>query len=280
MSAPRASVLRAEHELLGAAFDEGAHGTQRVSRYPREGAPAGGALLCDLTGATYLLLSGPDASALAEAALCGRALAVGEAAFEGALTGDGALLSAPLVMRTGDGEYALLDPSPHGEALEAWLGFLAGVERGGVRPFGSASIEGAAEMLVPLLLAGPAARAVLADYVASADELPRPGRVASLRLDAIPALVCCPPAAGGGADALVVLVPPARARTLWRSLLSFTEVEPVGHARLAGLLADALPWAAALGGSGPARAGRRELGAWGLLREGGGFVGERGLASS
>ncbi|WP_273396320.1 hypothetical protein [Thermophilibacter mediterraneus] len=273
----RMGALYEEHVILGASFEEGPlAGALAVSSYAGEkdlGPSLGGAVVSDLTGTTYQLLSGPSAPELAEAALAGRRLAVGEAAFEAVLTGEGRLVAAPLALRTGDHEYVLCDPEPEGAAAVAWVGFLSGVERDGYAPYEGSALEDASRMLVPILLAGERSRAVLSDYVRTAGEsLPGPGRVASLHLDAIPALVARVPARGP--EAWLLLVPARSARVLWRSLLSFTEVEPVGTRAARELWARARPLPA-----GPPRvpAPRAELARLGLVRADGGFVGERAL---
>lgn len=275
MSVRRDGVLRVEHELLGARFaDGGETGFDFVERYANESAEGADVLLADLTGATYLLLSGTGAASLASAALAGRRLSVGECAFEAVLAGDGALVSVPLALRSGDDEVVLLDPSPRGPVLSGWLGFLLGsvAERDpelvGVR------LDGAADMLVCLGLLGPGAARVLSDYVRDPSELPAPGQVRQVTLDAIGCMVARPQSPAD--DAYLVFVPPAAARRLWRSLLSFTEVAPVGHAELRGRLAG-LPWGGLLAGGDLVRAEPDLLAGQGLLRAGGDFVGARAL---
>ena len=280
MSDARTGVLHEEHALLGASFEPSeTTGLLAVRSYAREAAcapAAGEARLTDLTGATYLLVSGSDAEPLAYAAFAGAPLPVGECAFSATLSGDGSLLSMPLVARCGDTEFVVIDPSPRGEALAAWTGLLARAESDGVRAFPLVSICDASEMLVPLALCGPAAEHVLSDYLHDAS-LPAPGQVRQLRLDAIDVVVVRP-GAPLAQDVVVVLVPPARARVLWRSLLSFTEVSPVGVPAFAGLLAGALPWGELLVGAGPEHISRDRLVRWGLVRDGGDFVGGRALA--
>ena len=285
MSSARMGVLHGEHVLLGATFEPGFDDLLAVSSYacektdavaPKE-AEKDGALLCDLTGCAYVLVSGDGAGALVGSALCGEELAVGSAAFEGVLTGDGSLVSAPLAVRTGDREIVLVDPSGHGEALAGWLSFLSGAERDGVCPFAGTAVESASEMLVALLLAGPAAERVLADYVSSPERLPRVGEVLQANLDAIPAVLVGIPAAGELPRGYLVLVPPARARAIWRSLLSFGEISPVGHETLRRVLCDTVPWGGFLATAGPAHLSADLLKGWHLLREGANFIGARGL---
>lgn len=271
-------VLHEEHVLLGASFEESA-----VTGGPLVLAYAGeknldellpGAVLSDLTGSAYLLVSGTSSQALFSSAAAGRPLAVGEAAFEAVLTGEGRLLAVPLTLRSGDHEHVLLDPTPRGAALAAWMDFLSRMEQDGYAPYADASVEDASEMLVPLLLAGGRSRDVLSDYVRTAGEAPpREGEVRALHLDAIPALVARVP--GPGPETWLLLVPAQRARVIWRSLLSFGEVSPVGARAARHLLADRRPWAGSLPAEGPVAVPRAELERWGVLREGSDFVGAR-----
>ena len=285
MSSVRMGALHGEHVLLGATFEPGFDDLLAVCSYACEkddavffeGTEKDGALLCDLTGCAYVLVSGDGAGALVGSALCGDELAVGSAAFEGVLTGDGSLISTPLAVRTGDREIVLVDPSGHGEALAGWLSFLSGAEQDGVCPFAGTLVEPASEMLVALLLAGPAAERVLADYVSSPARLPRPAEVLQAHLDAIPAVLVGIPGAGELPRGYLVLVPPARARALWRSLLSFGEISPVGHETLRRILCDTVPWGGFLAAAGPAHVSAGHLKRWHLLREGADFIGARGL---
>lgn len=277
---PRPSVLGPEHALLGALMG-GGDGIAPVLSYPSEQAGhvgAEGAALADLSGSCYLLVSGPEAALLARSALAGRPLCVGDVAFEAALSGDGGLVSVPLALRTGDSEFVMLDLSPRASLLEAWLGFLSSVEQGGERPFGEVEVEDASEMLVPLLLAGPAADRVLADYVSSPGDLPGPGSVRNVNLDRISCLVACAPVVDGAAvRRYLVFVPSVAARVLWRSLLSFPEVDPVGTVHAGRLLLGDAHWASDLESEDAVRVPRGDLMSWGLLRDSNDFVGSRGI---
>lgn len=280
MSATAGGVLRVEHELLGARFADLGADREAVACYAGEQSLGEGgtdALLADMTGGTYLLLSGRGAATLVETALAGARLAVGEAACEAVLTGEGGLVSVPLALRTGDDETVLLDMSPRGPVLRGWLDFLcAATTRQDPAGFG-AHLDDASGLLVCLLLAGPAAADVLADYVPDPSELPAPGSVRQVTLDAIGCLVARPDLPGDAA--YLVFVPPAAARRLWRSLLSFPRVAPVGHAALRARLA-ALPWGPALAEGDLVRPDADLLAAQGLLRRGDDFVGSRALAAA
>ncbi|MBQ9004946.1 MAG: aminomethyltransferase family protein [Atopobiaceae bacterium] len=235
------TILHDEHLLLGAVMGEGACGRSVPLSYPAASSAdphAQEAMLCDLSGHGSMLMSGASAPSFVAAAFAGKLLAVGEVAYEAVLTGDGALVAIVLLARTGDAEYACWDLSGRGDALHAWLGFLSAIEEKGVRAFPDLSIEDASEALVPLLLRGDGATAVLADYLAD-QEPPVPGTIANLNLDAIGCLVATLPTRGE--RGYLVLVPPRYARVLWRSFLSFASVVPVGHHELLATFAALFP---------------------------------------
>lgn len=275
-------ALTEEHELLGAQFVEsdvseapvvGSYAAEPASSYADEGA-----LLFDLSGHVYDLVGGPCAQALAEACFAGRALVPGQCGFEACLTGEGNLLSVSLLLRAGDAEYVLLDPSARGVSVHAWLGFLANLEQDGTRPFDGSTVEEASAMLVPLLLVGRDAEKVLSDYVSAPEALPAAGEVASIHLDRIPVVAACLPQETAACKGYVLLVPPVRARVLWRSLLSFGEVMPAGEGTLRVLAQRCLPWGTLLASTDNAvRPSRDELLGWGVLREDDTYVGARGL---
>ena len=282
MSSQTFGPLYREHLLLNAVFEDPEDGNPpRPATYPgsmplsfvREGA-----FLVDLTGATYALLHGAPASQLAGAAFCGRTLGVGECAFEPSLTGDASVNAIPLCLRTGDSEYVLLDPTDRGETLVASLGFLANLEPDGCAPYAGTEVESAQGMLVPLLLCGAKARDVLADYVKSPSDLPRPGRVTQIKLDSILCVVAAAPLPHAGVDAFLVFVSPAQATILWRSFLSFQEVSPAGTVILDQLVRQGLPWGEAASSLGRVEPGQEALSGWGLLRPGSDFIGARAFS--
>ena len=284
MTTPRMGTLFQEHVFLGANFEPSIDESyQRVSSYAGEkdavDAMAKGCVLCDLTGATYQLVSGPDAAAMAQAAFCAKRLAVGECAFEPALGGDGCLMSVPLVVRCGDTEHVAVDLSSRGPIAQAWLGFLATAEQDGVRPYGNTTIEDATSMLTPLMLAGAAASHVLSDYL-HGQALPKPGQVASLNLDAISAVVACAPVAPSGIQAYFLFIPPTKARVLWRSFLSFEEVTPVGLLGAKKALFSTVPFGNLCEKNDKVIVTKDELASMGLLRSDGGFIGCQALEAT
>jgi aminomethyltransferase len=192
------------------------------------------------------------------------------------LSGDGSLIALPYVARTGDAEYLLWDPTERGAALSAWLSFLAGIEQQGVRAFDNVAVEDVSGSLHPLLLCGAQAPAVLADYLAEGEACPAAGTVCAVSLDRMQALVAGVPLAN--LTCYLMLVPPQQVRVLWRSLLSFASVEPMGSEGLDRLVGRRLPWHRRMAEPGQLAPSRAELEDWGVLHAPDGFVGVRGLA--
>lgn len=276
-------VLYEEHLALGASFERAEDtGLAYPSSYAGEEGlehALEGAVIADLTGATYRLIAGTHPQELCEAAFCAKKLRVGQCAFEPALTGDGAITSVPLLARTGAHEYVILDPSRRGPVVAGWVTFLSQVSSNGNAPYEGTTVEEASGMLAPILVMGARANDLLADYLPQeARGLPARGAVESVTLDGhIPALVAGVPLdTAAGLASYVLLVPKTAARVVWRSLLSFTWVEPVG--RDAVLEAwSRLPWSRPLDSTDVVEISEQDLRAWGLLRHGDDFVGARGI---
>ena len=272
------SVLHAEHEVLGATFVEVAEDLPAPESYFGEAGASElleGCALVDLSCYVYRLVSGEASPALMAATCTNEPLAVGECAFSPMLTGDGSLASVPLVLRTGDTEYALIDASPRAEVMQGWLSFVEGIEQNGYAPFGSVEDESAQEMLVPLMLAGSDATAVISDYVSGPDALPREGKVVSTKLDRIQSLVARVPW-GLDVPCYIAMVPSQVARVVWRSLLSFPAVSPMGRRGLSEVFAR-LPFGAQLAETSRVELAADTLSSWGLLRDDRTFIGARTL---
>lgn len=276
-------VLHDEHALLGARIGTWLKGAAPLSypMPPQAGDTAlgdleAGCVLTDVSGITMLYMSGKAATSFGPAVFGGRVLGVGECAFEASLVGDGCVASIPLVARTGDTEYLAMDACGRGDTLSAWLSFVSGVEQGGFRPYEGLETEDVSERLVPLVLWGSAAKSVLGDYVSGDDALPDNGRVTSPMLDGRIATITLRTDLHDR-PCYLVLVPPAFARVLWRSLLSFESVRPLGVEDLSKLVTSALPWAESLGSSDRIELSADLLLEHGLVRDTGDFVGARGL---
>jgi aminomethyltransferase len=241
----RASLqtLYREHLALGARFGDDAVVTSYAHEEEGVVQEHGQAVLCDITHAQVLYFAGPDAPAFAHAAFAIEPLSVGACAFGAVLTGDGKVTSIPLLARTGSQEYIALDSTPRASVLDGWLSFLAHVSSDGYAPYAHMQAQDVTAKHVVLSLQGEAAPSVLGDYVGE-QTLPIPGHVASVLLDRIPCIVLN--VGTYETPSFVIMVPPNAAVVLWRSLLSFTEVAPVGTQTFVRMESRRHPWLARL----------------------------------
>ena len=277
MSEQKRSILHTELEYLGAQFSTSTEGFNLAQSFygekPLEEALKDCALI-DLSGIGYTLVSGTSAQNFVEAVFAGKQLEVGETSFECALTGDGSLSSIGLLARSGQNEYVVLDASERSLVLDEWLSIIASVEQNGVAPYAEVSLEDATPLLTPLLLAGKKAKKVLMDYLGE-QRLPEDSKLCNLMLDqTIPALVVN--ISTKKVPAYLVMVPPVHTVILFRSLLSFEMVHPLGHKQLIEGLKSYLPWFSELATNTKVVLAKDKLEGWGLLRASADFIGARG----
>ena len=277
MSEQKRSILHTELEYLGAQFSTSTEGFNLAQSFygekPLEEALKDCALI-DLSGIGYTLVSGTSSQNFVEAVFAGKQLEVGEASFECALTGDGSLSSIGLLARSGQNEYVVLDASERSLVLDEWLSIIASVEQNGVAPYAEVSLEDATPLLTPLLLAGKKAKKVLMDYLGE-QRLPEDSKLCNLMLDqTIPALVVN--ISTKKVPAYLVMVPPVHTVILFRSLLSFETVHPLGHKQLIEGLKTYLPWFSELASNTKVVVAKDKLEGWGLLRASDDFIGARG----
>jgi hypothetical protein len=277
MSEQKRSILHTELEYLGAQFSTSTEGFNLAQSFygekPLEEALKDCALI-DLSGIGYTLVSGTSSQNFVEAVFAGKQLEVGEASFECALTGDGSLSSIGLLARSGQNEYVVLDASERSLVLDEWLSIIASVEQNGVAPYAEVSLEDATPLLTPLLLAGKKAKKVLMDYLGE-QRLPEDSKLCNLMLDqTIPALVAN--VSTKKVPAYLVMVPPVHTIILFRSLLSFETVHPLGHKQLIEGLKSYLPWFSELASNTKVVLAKDKLEGWGLLRTSADFIGARG----
>lgn len=277
MSEQKRSILHTELEYLGAQFSTSTEGFNLAQSFygekPLEEALKDCALI-DLSGIGYTLVSGTSAQNFVEAVFAGKQLEVGETSFECALTGDGSLSSIGLLARSGQNEYVVLDASERSLVLDEWLSIIASVEQNGVAPYAEVSLEDATPLLTPLLLTGKKAKKVLVDYLRE-QKLPEDSKLCNLMLDqTIPALVAN--VSTKKVPAYLVMVPPVHTVILFRSLLSFETVHPLGHKQLIEGLKTYLPWFSELASNTKVVVAKDKLEGWGLLRTSDDFIGARG----
>ena len=277
MSEQKRSILHTELEYLGAQFSTSTEGFNLAQSFygekPLEEALKDCALI-DLSGIGYTLVSGTSAQNFVEAVFAGKQLEVGETSFECTLTGDGSLSSIGLLARSGQNEYVVLDASERSLVLDEWLSIIASVEQNGVAPYAEVSLEDATPLLTPLLLAGKKAKKILMDYLGE-QRLPEDSKLCNLMLDqTIPALVAN--VSTKKVPAYLVMVPPVHTVILFRSLLSFETVHPLGHKQLIEGLKTYLPWFSELASNTKVVVAKDKLEGWGLLRASDDFIGARG----
>ena len=277
MSEQKRSILHTELEYLGAQFSTSTEDFNLAQSFygekPLEEALKDCALI-DLSGIGYTLVSGTSAQNFVEAVFAGKQLEVGETSFECALTGDGSLSSIGLLARSGQNEYVVLDASERSLVLDEWLSIIASVEQNGVAPYAEVSLEDATPLLTPLLLAGKKAKKVLMDYLGE-QKLPEDSKLCNLMLDqTIPVLVAN--VSTKKVPAYLVMVPPVHTVILFRSLLSFETVHPLGHKQLIEGLKTFLPWFSELASNTKVVVAKDKLEGWGLLRASDDFIGARG----
>lgn len=277
MSEQKRSILHTELEYLGAQFSTSTEGFNLAQSFygekPLEEALKDCALI-DLSGIGYTLVSGVAAQNFIEAVFAGKQLEVGETSYECALTGDGSLSSIGLLARSGQNEYVVLDASERSLVLDEWLSIIASVEQNGVAPYAEVSLEDATPLLTSLLLAGKKAKKVLMDYLGE-QRPPEDSKLCNLMLDqTIPALVAN--VSTKKVPAYLVMVPPVHTVILFRSLLSFETVHPLGHKQLIEGLKTYLPWFSELASNTKVVVDKDKLEGWGLLRASDDFIGARG----
>lgn len=277
MSEQKRSILHTELEYLGAQFSTSTEGFNLAQSFygekPLEEALKDCALV-DLSGISYTLISGAVAQNFVEAVFAGKQLEVGETSFECTLTGDGSLSSIGLLARSGQNEYVVLDASERSLVLEEWLSIIVSVEQNGVTPYAEVSLEDATPLLTPLLLAGKKAKKVLMDYLGE-QQLPEDSKLCNLMLDqTIPALIAN--VSTKKVPAYLAMVPPVHTVILFRSLLSFETVHPLGHKQLIEGLKSYLPWFSELASNTKVVLAKDKLEGWGLLRTSADFIGARG----
>lgn len=272
------NTLTEEHLLLGGVLEE-REGVAVPLSYEstpiaEEEALENACGVTDVSCMHFILISGENASSLFEAAWAGKVLSVGECAFGAVLAGDGSIVAVPCALRTGDHEYILCDATSRWEALKEWLIWLSNLVVEEQTPFSGAHVSDVTGSLVPLLVTGPKANTILEDYLHDGEKLPSQGSVASLHLDKI--LTIC--AHIHQSNAFLLLIPPAYSRIMWRSLLSFTEMQPVGIRALTQFVQTMLPWMEPISDNTKHVAfSKQELEQWGIARHNGGYIGARAL---
>ncbi|MEY8436505.1 hypothetical protein AAK967_02005 [Atopobiaceae bacterium 24-176] len=276
-----ANVLEGEHLLLGATMEPGATGRPEAAWYgdgtKEPVAFEEGCALADVGGLVATCISGDAASAFVSAVFTSYVPEPGSVLGALALMGDGRVVAPALVAGLAVNEFCVWCPGELSEGLMEWMRGIAAVEEGGVAPYASVELSCGAPLSSTLMVAGPDATAVLGDYLAPDAALPKPATLSNVRLDAIDTVVLRP--AIGSFSPYLVVAPNAFAQVLWRSLLSFPNVSPVGTSAVWGRVADEAPGLVDFLDEPMARRTPKDLGLQGLLRPGDSYIGARALAN-
>ncbi len=273
------NVLEGEHLLLGGTMEPDAQGRPEAAWYgDGAGEPAAfreGCALADVGGLVATCISGDAADAFVSAVFTCYVPAPGRLAGALSLMGDGRVVAPVFLAGLAPKEFCVWCPAELAAGLGEWMRGIAAVESDGVAPYASVGFSHGAPLSTTLMLAGPEAADVLGDYLSAGASLPEPGTLANVRLDAIDTVVMRPEV--GSFAPYLVVVPDASARVLWRSLLSFQAVAPVGTSAVWGRVAEEAPGLVDFLDEPMERRLPADLGLQGLLRPGGDFIGARAL---
>ncbi len=218
--------LQPEHELLGAHINPELQIVENYGDLSAElEALKESQAVVDLHGCRMLLVEGSAAEHFMQCAMATQALFVGQNAFSAVFDSDGRLLGCPLVIRTGDHEYLLFDKGIQFENILDWLQALSQAKQAGQLLFNSVSVEEKTGVLYPLALCGPGAKDILNDYLQDTSALQYPGMTTALKLDQIESIAS---RLALEYPVYFLLVPPTMARILFRSFLSFKELQTAG----------------------------------------------------
>ena len=218
--------LKPEHEILGA------HLNNELACVCDYGDPEyeikalqTGQAVVDLHSYRMLFVEGESAEFFMQCACATQMLFVGQNAFTAVFDSDGRLLGCPLIMRTGDKEFLLFDKGVQFENILDWFVALSAAKQQDKPLFDEVYVSEKTGALYPLVLCGPGSKEILNDYLADKQALKFPGMTEALQLDKIDAIASRLPLEY---QVYLLLVPPTLARTLFRSFLSFKQLDTVG----------------------------------------------------
>lgn len=233
------SCLFEEHLLLGAQFETDEEGRERVASYPFAHAEfqVDRTYLMDMEGHPFAYAHGQLASSFISCVSASALPDVDSIRPSLLLSGTGGVLSLPFIARAAADEYVIFDYSSRADTTFSWLSFVQAIEEGGSHPFQALQLEHEIPDLIPLGLVGTGAAAIIQDYLGSHEQAPFSLTLKSYRFDGtIPVLVF-----SFSSACYLLFVPRARARILWRSLLSHTELAPTAPKNFKRVLAQVCP---------------------------------------
>jgi|GEM_PF-3038028 len=230
--APVALPLESEHRDLGARF--GDFGPYEVPLDYGEAETLDDELdhplLADASYQGLLRVSGKDAYLFLHT-MCTADLStldsIGSFTPSLVLTGEGEVIDLIDIFVTGDDEYLIIANAPHAEELFAWLDAHSMLEDKEGKVFPDLELSDESGLLAQFVLLGPGAVVPLEDMAETPFErAPHDNAISLLKLDEVPAMVAHVEIEN--TDVYRIFVPSDRAALVWRSLLSFPEIQVIG----------------------------------------------------
>lgn len=224
----RQGILFAEHEVLGAEFKPDEHGVLRPISYGHKIAEdtdpltqSTSCMLADMDGAYISFVEGKDAPRFIEMLMATYMPQEGHISLGCTLTGDAHIVSFPYIAQLSSGSYLILDYTKRISILSWWVEFVQHMQNPQTQQaiFEDLSITDEQDTLIPLSLRGDKASYILNDY---SNDIPHIAGSCSYTLfdGHIPTYVFCL-----AQNSYILITPTSYAKILWRSFLSFQELD-------------------------------------------------------
>lgn len=236
MAELKQSPLDAEHIYLNATFRT--YGDYRIVDF--YGEPQGEDILrengnhpylCDLSSMGKLRIGGEDSFRFIStmftadvAALTG----IGDSCFSLILTSEAEIIDTVTLIRTGDNEYMVMTNPPNTEEVFAWLEAHSALADEQGKLFLQLTLSNETDSLALVTLFGVGSRHILDELADGAlREAPASGSLTMALLDTVPTMIFSSEASSG--ESFDLFYPANRASGLWRALLSYPAVTPLGY---------------------------------------------------
>lgn len=222
------SYLFEEHQILGAQFQLDEEGILRPISYGQTMGEhvdrsdcSSSCTLADMDGAYMSFVEGKDATRFIHMLLATHIPAEGHLSLNCILTGEAHVVAFPYVACLSQDAYLIFDYTKRAPILSGWIEFVQHMQDPNTHTpiFQNLTITDEKDSLIPLSLRGDKALHILRDYT---DDIPQSsGTCSYMLLDGrIPAYICCL-----APHAYILITPAPYAKVIWRSLLSFQELD-------------------------------------------------------
>ena len=196
-------------------------------------------VLSDISAKGKFRIAGPKALDFISSAFgCPTSLLpdVGQGIGASLMKDDGRIAGRIHILRSGDSEFMLLVPPSNREDCYAWLDEANCILGADAAIRDVAVLEDQTHSLAGILLAGPEASSILQELAGqnAASSIPPVHSLGLMVLDTVPALVFHSPAFDG--EYFEIYCPPTRAAGLWRAIMSFAQVMPIGSRTLESII--------------------------------------------